>query len=156
MQVSHFALKALKLNLVAFHSITFQLKCLDFRYNEYYKKLVPVLSHFCNGLSEISLCVDVIIYMDICLLVANRTLVEFSWSCIGDPYVIFSISTLVRVLMSSLSTFSGCLCEQSVCVDKKNDTVAGRYEFHFLMFITIFYSLALLISKNNMLLPTRK
>ena len=47
-------------------------------------------------------------------------------------------------------------CEQSVCVDKKNDTVAGRYEFHFLMFITIFYSLALLIRKNNMLLLTRK
>jgi len=42
-------LKTLKLDWVAFHSVTFQLKCLDFQSNQY-KKLVPVLSHFCNGL----------------------------------------------------------------------------------------------------------
>ena len=35
----------------AFHSVTFQLKCQDFQSNQY-KKLVPVLSRFCNGLYD--------------------------------------------------------------------------------------------------------
>ena len=39
--------KTLKLGWVAFHSVTFYLKCLDFQCNQY-KKLVPVLSRFCN------------------------------------------------------------------------------------------------------------
>ena len=39
-----FLLKTLKLGWVAFHSLTFQLKCLDFQSNQY-KKLAPVLSH---------------------------------------------------------------------------------------------------------------
>ena len=42
-------LKTLKLGWVAFHSLPFQLKCLDFQSNRY-KKLVPVLSRFCNWL----------------------------------------------------------------------------------------------------------
>ena len=52
LQGSHldtFPLKTLKLNWVAFHSVTFQMKCLDLQFNQY-KKLVPVLSRFCNGL----------------------------------------------------------------------------------------------------------
>ena len=36
---------------VAFHSLTFQLKCLDFQSNQY-KKLTLVLSHLRNGLWE--------------------------------------------------------------------------------------------------------
>ena len=47
--LNNFQLKTLKLGLVALHSVTFQLKCLDFQSNRY-KKLVPVLSRFCNGL----------------------------------------------------------------------------------------------------------
>ena len=47
--LDNFPLKTLKLDGVAFHSVTFQLKCLDF-YSNQYKKLVPVLSRFCNGL----------------------------------------------------------------------------------------------------------
>ena len=47
-----FPLKTLKLGWVAFHSVTFQLKCLDFQSSQY-KKLVPVLSRFCNGLLKI-------------------------------------------------------------------------------------------------------
>ena len=41
---SHFeqTVKTLKLGWVAFHSVTFQLKCLDFQSNQY-KKLVPLL-----------------------------------------------------------------------------------------------------------------
>ena len=39
----------LKLGWVAFHSLTFQFKCLDFQSNQY-KKLAPVPSRFCNGL----------------------------------------------------------------------------------------------------------
>ena len=39
----------IKLGWVAFHSLTFQLKCLDFQSNKY-KKLAPVLSRFCNWL----------------------------------------------------------------------------------------------------------
>ena len=46
-------LKTLKLDWVAFHSVTFQLKCLDFQSNQY-KKLVPNLSRFCNGLFFLS------------------------------------------------------------------------------------------------------
>ena len=41
--------KTLKLSWVAFHSLTLQLRCLDFQSNQY-KKLVLVLSRFCNGL----------------------------------------------------------------------------------------------------------
>ena len=39
----------LKLGWVAFYSEAFQLKCLDFQSTQY-KKLVPVLSRFCNWL----------------------------------------------------------------------------------------------------------
>ena len=46
---NHFLQKTLKLGWVAFHSVKFQLKCLDFQSNQY-KKLVPVLSRFCNWL----------------------------------------------------------------------------------------------------------
>ena len=47
--LNNFQLKTLNLGWVAFHSLTFQLKCLDFQSNQY-KKLVLVLSRFCNGL----------------------------------------------------------------------------------------------------------
>ena len=47
--LDNFLLKTLKLDWVAFHLITFQLKCLDFQ-SDQYKKLVPVLSIFYNGL----------------------------------------------------------------------------------------------------------
>ena len=47
--LNNFPLKPLKLGWVAFHSVTFQLKCLDFQSNQY-NKLVPVLSCFCNWL----------------------------------------------------------------------------------------------------------
>ena len=46
--LNNFPLKTLKLGWIAFYSVTFQLKCLDFQSNQY-KKLVPVLSRFCNG-----------------------------------------------------------------------------------------------------------
>ena len=52
LQGSHlhnFPLKTLKLGQIAFHSLTFQLKCLDFQSNQY-KKLDQVLSRFCNAL----------------------------------------------------------------------------------------------------------
>ena len=48
--LNNFPLKTLKLGWVAFHSVTSQLKCLDFQSNQY-EKLVPVLSRFCNWLS---------------------------------------------------------------------------------------------------------
>ena len=47
--LDNFVLKTLKLEWVAFHSATFQLRCLDFQSNKY-KKLIPFLSRFCNGL----------------------------------------------------------------------------------------------------------
>ena len=49
--LNNFQLKTLKLGWVALHvhSVTLQLKCRDFQSNRY-KKLVPVLSRFCNGL----------------------------------------------------------------------------------------------------------
>ena len=47
--LNSFPLKTLKLGWVAFHSVTIQLTCLDFQSNQY-KKLVPVLSRFCNWL----------------------------------------------------------------------------------------------------------
>ena len=46
-RLSSFPLKTFKLGWVAFHSVKVQLKCLDFQCNQY-KKLVPVLSRFCN------------------------------------------------------------------------------------------------------------
>ena len=47
--LNYFPQNTLKLGWVACHSVTFQLKCLDFQSNQY-KKLVPVLSRFCNCL----------------------------------------------------------------------------------------------------------
>ena len=44
--LNNFPLKTLKLGWVSSHSVTFQLKYLDFLSNQY-KKLVPVLSRFC-------------------------------------------------------------------------------------------------------------
>ena len=46
--------KTLKLGRVAFHSLTFQFKSLDFQSNQY-KKLAPAPSRFCNGLFKVSL-----------------------------------------------------------------------------------------------------
>ena len=49
--LNKFPLKTLKLGWVAFHSVAFQLKCLNFQSNCYqYKKLLPVLSSFYNWL----------------------------------------------------------------------------------------------------------
>ena len=45
--LNNFPLRTLKLGWVAFHSVTSQLKCLDLQSNQY-KKLIPVLSRFCN------------------------------------------------------------------------------------------------------------
>ena len=50
--LNNFPRKTLKLRWGAFHSLTFQLKCLDFQSNQY-KKLVPVLSRFCNWLLQL-------------------------------------------------------------------------------------------------------
>ena len=47
--LDNFLLKTLKLGWVAFHSLKFQLKCLDLQSNQY-KKFGPVLPRFCNGL----------------------------------------------------------------------------------------------------------
>ena len=47
--LDNFPQKTLKLGRVAFHSLTFQLQCLDFQSNQY-KKLAPVPSRLCNGL----------------------------------------------------------------------------------------------------------
>ena len=47
--LNNFLRKTLKIGWVAFHLLTFQLRCLDFQSNQY-KKLVPVLSRFCNWL----------------------------------------------------------------------------------------------------------
>ena len=53
--LDNFPLKTLKLGWVAFHSLTFQLKCLDFQSNQY-KKLAPVPSRFCNELLDVCNC----------------------------------------------------------------------------------------------------
>ena len=47
--LENFSLKILKLGWVAFYSVAFQLKSLDFQSIQY-KKLVLVLSRFCNEL----------------------------------------------------------------------------------------------------------
>ena len=52
--LDNFSLKTLKLDWVAFHSATFQLICLEFQSNQY-KKLVPFLSRFCNGLWNLTI-----------------------------------------------------------------------------------------------------
>ena len=52
LHLDNFPLKTLKLGWVAFHSLTFQLKYLDFQSYQY-EKLAPALSRFCNGLLQI-------------------------------------------------------------------------------------------------------
>ena len=49
--LNNFPLKTFKLGWVAFRSVTVQLKCLDVQSNQK-KKLVPVLSRFCNWLLQ--------------------------------------------------------------------------------------------------------
>ena len=49
--LDNFPQKTPKLGRVAFHSLKFQFKCLDFQSNQY-KKLAPVPSRFCNGLLQ--------------------------------------------------------------------------------------------------------
>ena len=51
--VNNFLLKTVKLGWVAFYSVTFQLKGLDFQSNQY-KKLAPALSRICNWAMELS------------------------------------------------------------------------------------------------------
>ena len=51
--LNNFPRKTLKLGWVALHSVTYQLKCLNFQSNQY-KKLVPVLSRFCNCLWSVA------------------------------------------------------------------------------------------------------
>ena len=53
--LDNFLPKTLKLGWVAFHSITLQLKCLDFQFNQY-KKLAPVLS--CSAIGYAHDCVQ--------------------------------------------------------------------------------------------------
>ena len=53
--LTNFPLKTLKLGWVAFHSVAFQLKYLDFQ-SDQYKKLVSFLSRFCNWLLSASRC----------------------------------------------------------------------------------------------------
>ena len=50
--LNNFPLKTLKLGWVAFHSVTFQLKCLDFQSNQY-KKLVPSLTFLQLAIFEV-------------------------------------------------------------------------------------------------------
>ena len=47
--LNNFPLETLKLGWVVFHSVTFQLKCLDFQSNQY-EKPVQAISRFCNWL----------------------------------------------------------------------------------------------------------
>ena len=72
LQGSHFdnfQQKTLKLGRVPFHSVTCQFQCLDFQSNQY-KKLAPVLSHFCNGL------------LNLCMVWGwGGTWVKFCWAC---------------------------------------------------------------------------
>ena len=49
--LDNFRPTTLKLGWVAFHSLKFQLKCLDFQSNQH-EKLAPVLSSFCNWLLD--------------------------------------------------------------------------------------------------------
>ena len=49
--LNNFLLKNLRLGWVDFHLVKFQLKSLDFQSNQY-KKIVPVLSRFCNWLFD--------------------------------------------------------------------------------------------------------
>ena len=51
--LNNFPLKTLKFGWIAYHSVEFQSKCLDFPSNQF-RKLAPILSHFCNGLCSSS------------------------------------------------------------------------------------------------------
>ena len=64
--LQEFSAETLKNGWVAFHSLTFQLKCLDFQSNQY-KKLVPVLSRFCNGLCAIDMIERLTLFVELVL-----------------------------------------------------------------------------------------
>jgi len=86
--LDNFPLKTLKLDWVAFLSVTFQLKCLDIQSNQC-KKLVPVLSRFCNGLcgeieSRVSGAVIFLITSCSSLIVTGWN--ESSAELYGSPY----------------------------------------------------------------------
>ena len=87
--LNNFLQKTLKLGWVAFHSLTIQLKCLDIQSNHYTcKKLVPVLSRFCNWLySVLQFCLNTIT-----TLWAGSSIITLPWQFTfnyGDPHASF-------------------------------------------------------------------
>ena len=76
--LGNFSLKTLKLDWVAFHSATFQLRCLDFQSNQY-KKLVPFLSRFGNRL------------LDRCTVGSLK-----HSSCVGEQHMVASLNRLLH------------------------------------------------------------
>ena len=90
-------------------------------------------------------------YIDRSVLLENTPLVKFIRNYIRDPSGIFSISSLVRVLITSFPTFSRFFVKKvgkktvrdrivSLIIIKKKEsyTVAWRDEFYFLVLKTIF------------------
>ena len=77
--LNNFLLKTLKLGWVAFHSVTFQLKCLDFQSNQY-KKLVPVRSRFHSWLCRDYVALGIIRFFlcILCLKCQNRPFARYS------------------------------------------------------------------------------
>ena len=88
--LNNFPLKTLKLGWVAFHSVTFQLKCLDFQSNQY-KKLVPVLSRFCNGLWLLLEIIHTLVSAILIIPVTLAPLTGFHASNIQDITRVFGL-----------------------------------------------------------------
>ena len=102
-----FLLKTLRLDWVAFHSVIFQLKCLDFQCN-HCKKLVPVLSRFCNGLLATCCRTSTSVSFLIATAGIPRSPRDETWSSIKDFKGEITIRTLVlRGLPYSTSTTIG-------------------------------------------------
>jgi len=80
----------------------------------------------------------IIYFIDKSVLVENRPLIKFIQNYIQESSDVFSISSLLKISMTSFPAFTLLFVQKSpktslAYVIKKNYTVAWRYEFYFLV-----------------------
>ena len=90
-----------------------------------------------------------IYYIDKSVLVENRPLVKFIRNYIRDSSGVFSISSLVRISMTSFPALTLLFVQKYSCVYNKKKITRWLEDMNFIFswFKTIFYSLAALVHK---------
>ena len=99
---------------------------------------------------EVQTFYNTLYYVDKSVLVENRPLVKFIRNYIGDSSYVFSISSLVRISMTSFPALTLLFLQKNSCLYNKKK-ITRRLEdmnFVFSWWKTIFYLLAGLVRKT--------